>query len=126
LKIAILDDYQNVALEMADWSSVANRAEITVYNDHVAGPEAVIERLLPFNAVCVMRERTPLPREILERLPQLKLIASTGSRNASIDVKAAEERGIRVTTTGYRSTPTIEMTWTLILAGARQIVQESH
>src|SRR3954463_9887588 len=126
MKIAILDDYQNVALEMADWSSVADRAEIRVFNDHVADREAVIERLLPFDAICVMRERTPLPREILERLPRLKLIASTGSRNASIDVKAAEERGIRVTGTGYRSTPTIEMTWALILAGARQIVRESH
>ena len=126
MKIAILDDYQNVALEMADWSSVADRAEITVFNDHVAGPEAVIERLLPFDAICVMRERTPLPRDVIERLPRLKLIASTGSRNASIDVKAAEERGIRVTATGYRSTPTIEMTWALILASTRQIVRESH
>src|SRR5215212_8287679 len=111
---------------MADWSSVADRAEITVFNDHVADREAVIERLLPFDAVCVMRERTPLPREILERLPRLKLIASTGSRNASIDVKAAEERGIRVTATDYRSTPTIEMTWALILASTRQIVRESN
>ncbi len=126
MKIAILDDYQNVALEMADWSSVAKRAEITVFTDHVADTEAVIDRLLPFDAICVMRERTPLPREVLERLPQLKLIASTGSRNASIDVNAAEERGIRVAATGYRSTPTIEMTWALILASARQIVRESH
>src|SRR3954471_9173693 len=96
MKIAILDDYQNVALEMADWSSVANRAEITVFTDHVADPEAVIDRLLPFDAICVMRERTPLLRDVIERLPRLKLIASTGSRNASVDVKAAEERGIRV------------------------------
>jgi phosphoglycerate dehydrogenase-like enzyme len=73
-----------------------------------------------------MRERTPLPRAIIERLPQLKLIASTGRRNASIDVAAAEERGIAVTATGYRSTPTIEMTWALILASARQIVRESN
>jgi phosphoglycerate dehydrogenase-like enzyme len=126
MKIAILDDYQNVALKMADWSSVADRAEITVFTDHVADTEAVIDRLLPFDAICVMRERTPLPRDVIERLPRLKLIASTGSRNASIDVKAAEERGIRVTATGYRSTPTIEMTWALILAGARQIVRESN
>jgi phosphoglycerate dehydrogenase-like enzyme len=126
MKIAILDDYQNVALEMADWSSIAGRADITVFNDHIADPDAVIERLLPFDVICVMRERTPLPREIIERLPQLKLIASTGSRNASIDTAAAGERGIRVTSTGYRSTPTIEMTWTLILASARHIVRESN
>jgi hypothetical protein len=71
MKVAILDDYQNVALEMADWSSVAARAEITVFNDLVADPDAVVERLLPFDVICVMRERTPLPREVLERLPQL-------------------------------------------------------
>ena len=126
MKVAILDDYQNVALEMADWSSVASRAEITVFNDHVADPEAVIERLMPFDVICVMRERTPLSREIIERLPRLKLIASTALRNASIDMAAAEERGIRVTRTGYRSTPTIEMTWALILASARHIVRESN
>jgi phosphoglycerate dehydrogenase-like enzyme len=125
MKVAILDDYQNVALELADWSSVASRAEITVFNDHIADPDAVVERLLPFDVICVMRERTPLRREVIERLPRLRLIASTGSRNASIDMAAAEEKGIRVTATGYRSTPTIEMTWALILASSRQIVRES-
>ena len=126
MKVAILNDYQNVALKMADWSSVASRAEITVFNDHVAAPEAVIERLLPFDVICVLRERTPLQREIIERLPRLKLIASTAQRNASIDMAAAEERGIRVTGTGYRSTPTVEMTWAFILASARHIVRESN
>jgi phosphoglycerate dehydrogenase-like enzyme len=126
MKVAILDDYQNVALRMADWSSVASRAEITVFNDHVADPEAVIERLTPFDVICVMRERTPLSREIIERLPQLKLIASNARRNASIDMAAAEARGIRVTGTGYRSIPTIEMTWALILASARHIIRESN
>ena len=126
MKVAILDDYQNVALRMADWSSVASRAEITVFKDHLVDPEAVIERLMPFDVICVMRERTPLQREIIERLPQLKLIASTAGRNASIDMVAAEECGIRVTGTGYRSTPTIEMTWALILASARNIVLESN
>jgi phosphoglycerate dehydrogenase-like enzyme len=126
MKIAILDDYQNVALRMADWSPVASRAEISVFNDHVADPEELVNRLLPFDVICVMRERTPLPRDVIEHLPQLKLIASTGSRNASIDVAAAEERGIRITATGYRSTPTIEMTWALILASERHVVQESN
>src|SRR2546422_5576467 len=97
MKIAILDDYQNVALKMADWSALSGRAEITVFNDHVADPSAVLERLLPFDGVCVMRERTPLPREVLQHLPRLKLIASTGSRNASIDMEAAKELGIIVT-----------------------------
>jgi phosphoglycerate dehydrogenase-like enzyme len=126
MKIAILDDYQNVALKMADWSALAARAEITVFNDHFADPEAVVERLAPFDIVCVMRERTPLRRELLQRLPRLKLIASTGPGNASIDSSAAKELGIAVTATGYKSTPTIELTWALILASVRSIVRENE
>ena len=122
LRIAILDDYQNVALEMADWSPLAGRAEITVFNDHLSNFHDVVERLLPFDAVCVMRERTPLPRSVIERLPRLKLIASTGPRNAAIDVEAAAERGIVVAHTGYDASSTIELTWALILASVRQIV----
>src|ERR1700736_6165763 len=68
-KIAVLDDYQNVALESADWSVLRNRADIAVFQDHLDDPDAVIERLLPFDVVCVMRERTPLPRNVIERLP---------------------------------------------------------
>jgi phosphoglycerate dehydrogenase-like enzyme len=125
MKIAILDDYQNVALKMADWSALSGRAEITVFNDHLADPSALVERLLPFDIVCVMRERTPLPREVLKHLPRLKLIASTGARNASIDMGAAKELGITVTATGYRSSPTIELTWALILASLRGVVHEN-
>jgi phosphoglycerate dehydrogenase-like enzyme len=98
---------------------VARRAEIKVFNDHVADAAAVVERLRPFDVACVMRGRTPLSREILERLPELKMIASTGPRNASIDMQAAAERGIIVTATGYDSTPTIEHAWALILASTR-------
>ena len=126
MKIAILDDYQNVALEMADWSALSKRADITVFSDHVSDPSALVERLLPFDVVCAMRERTPLPREVLQSLPQLRLIASTGPRNASIDMAAAGELGITVTHTGYRSSPTIELTWALILASVRGMVQENN
>jgi phosphoglycerate dehydrogenase-like enzyme len=125
-QIAVLDDYQNAALESADWSVLRDRADITVFEDHLADPDAVIERLLPFDVVCVMRERTPLPRKVIERLPNLKLIASTGSVNASIDVAAAGDHGITVVHTGYRSDPTVEFTWALILACARHIVTESN
>ena len=125
-QIAVLDDYQNAALESADWSVLRDRADITVFEDHLADPDAVIERLLPFDVVSVMRERTPLPRKVIERLPNLKLIASTGSANASIDVAAAGDRGITVVHTGYRSDPTVEFTWALILACARHIVTESN
>ena len=109
-QIAVLDDYQNVALESANWSVLRDRADISVFQDHLADPDAVIERLLPFDVVCAMRERTPLPRGVIERLPNLKLIASTGPGNASIDVAAAGERGIAVLHTGYRADPTIELT----------------
>jgi phosphoglycerate dehydrogenase-like enzyme len=126
MKVAILDDYQNVALSMADWSGVTERAEITVFTDHVVDAEALAERLRPFDVVCVMRERTPLSRAVIERLPRLKLIASTGPRNSSIDTAAAQERGIRITGTGYKSVSTIEMTWALILASVRHLVQESN
>jgi phosphoglycerate dehydrogenase-like enzyme len=125
VRIAVLDDYQNVALSLADWSALDERATATVFNDHLANSDAVIERLQPFDIICVMRERTPMTRAIIERLPKLRLIASTGSRNASIDVKAAEERGVQVVHTGYTSAPTIELTWALILASARNLIAEN-
>ena len=125
LNVAVLDDYQNVALAMADWSPLAGETRITVFNDHVADPEALVARLAPFDVLCVMRERTPLPRAIIERLARLKLIVSTGRRNAAIDIVAAAERGIPVAATGYASTPTIELTWALILASARHVASEN-
>jgi phosphoglycerate dehydrogenase-like enzyme len=126
IKVAILDDYQNVALKMADWSPLDSRADITVFNDPLADVEKLIDRLRPFDVICVMRERTPMSREIIERLPNLKLIASTGAANASIDLDAAAEHGIEVRHTGYSSTPTIEFTWALILAMARNIPLENQ
>jgi phosphoglycerate dehydrogenase-like enzyme len=123
--IAVLDDYQGVALTMADWSPLAGRTAITVFRDHISDSEALVARLAPFDVVCVMRERTPLTREILERLPRLRLIASTGAGNASIDLEAARERGIAVAHTGYSSHGAIELTWALILAAVRQIPDEA-
>jgi phosphoglycerate dehydrogenase-like enzyme len=126
LRIAVLDDYQGVALTLADWSAVTARARVVVFNDHLTDADAIVERLLPFDVVCVMRERTPLSRNIIERLPALKLIASTGKRNASIDTVTAAERGIAIVHTSYTSTPTVELTWALILASARHIVSENE
>lgn len=125
MNIAVLDDYQGVALTLADWSAVTARASVTVFNDHLDDADAVVRRLAPFEVVCVMRERTPLRRNVIERLPKLKLIASTAIRNASIDAEAAAERGIAIVHTSYISSPTVELTWALILAGARHIVAES-
>jgi phosphoglycerate dehydrogenase-like enzyme len=125
IKVAVLDDYQGVALSIVDWSSVSKRANVTVFRDHLSDPDAVAERLAPFDVVCIMRERTPMPATLLERLPKLKLIASTGPRNASIDLAAAAKRGISIAHTGYTSAPTIELTWGLILASARHITSEA-
>lgn len=124
INIAVLDDYQGVALSLADWSKVSDRAKITVFQDHVEDEDAVIERLAPFDVVCIMRERTLMSGSLLKRLPKLKLIASTAPRNAAIDLAAAAERGIAVAHTGYFSEPTIELTWALILASARRLVSE--
>jgi phosphoglycerate dehydrogenase-like enzyme len=124
-KIAVLDDYQGVALKMADWSAVLARADVDVFSDHLQDADAVAKRLLPYDVVCVMRERTPLRAETIERLPNLKLIASTGPRNASIDLKAAAARGIAVVHTGYFGSPTLELTWALILASARHLIAEA-
>jgi phosphoglycerate dehydrogenase-like enzyme len=122
--VAILDDYQNVALASADWSPVSARADVTVFNDHVADVDALVERLLPFDVVMVMRERTPLPRNVIERLPRLGMIASTGPRNASIDTAAAAEAGVHVAHTGGTVAATVELTWALILGAARHLVAE--
>ena len=125
IKIAILDDYQQVALSFADFSIVDHQAELTIFNDHLADQAAIIERLLPFQVICVMRERTPLNRELLSQLPNLKLIVSTGLRNASIDMKAAEELNISVSHTGYVWSGAPEMTWALLMAIARNIPKEN-
>jgi phosphoglycerate dehydrogenase-like enzyme len=125
-RIAILDDFQQVALAMADWSALAGKAEIEVFHDHLADSARVVERLAPFDIVCVMRERTPLTRAILGQLPKLKLICSTAPRNASIDLAAAAERGITVCGTGYTSHGAAEATWALILGLLRHIPAEAN
>jgi phosphoglycerate dehydrogenase-like enzyme len=125
IKIAVLDDYQDIALEMADWSSIPGNPEIKVFNDHVSDMELLVQRLLPFDVLCIMRERTPMTATLLERLPNLKLIASTGARNAAIDLEAAKRRAIDVRHTGYSAIPTIEFTWALILALARNLTLEN-
>ena len=124
-RIAVLDDYQNVALSMANWAVLDGQATVTVFNDHLLDTDAVVAGLRPFDVVCVMRERTPMTRAVISRLPKLRLIASTAMRNASIDLEAAAERGIEVVHTSYSSNPTIELTWALILASARNLVAEN-
>ena len=124
VKIAVLDDYQGVALQIADWSPLDGRAEVVVFRDHLYDPDALVARLASYDVLCVMRERTPLTRDILERLPRLRLIASTGSANASIDKTAAADLNIELVHTGYTSHGAIELTWALILAAVRCIPDE--
>ena len=126
IQIAVLDDYQGVALTSADWSPVTARADVTTFSDHVSDDDELVARLAPFDVMFVMRERTPLPRTILERLPRLRMIASTGAANASIDMAAAEELGIHVSGTGGSVASTVELTWALILAASRHLVAESR
>ena len=125
IRIAILDDYQNVSLEMADWSPLTGRATITVFNDHLSDSDEARGATAALRRGLRHAGRTPLPRSVIERLPRLKLIASTGPRNAAIDVEAATERGIAVAHTGYDARSTIELTWALILASARQVAPEN-
>jgi phosphoglycerate dehydrogenase-like enzyme len=125
-RIAVLDDYQYVAAGYADWSRLSEAVEVVEFADHVSDEESLVRRLAPFDVIIAMRERTPFPRSLLERLPNLKLLVTTGERNASIDVNAAAERGIPVCGTGYQSAPTAEMTWALILAVARHIPEEDR
>jgi phosphoglycerate dehydrogenase-like enzyme len=85
-KIAVLDDYQGVALNLADWSSLEGIATVTVFQDHLDDEEALVRRLEDFDAICVMRERTQMPASLIERLPKLRIIVSTGTQNRSIDM----------------------------------------
>src|SRR2546430_17096483 len=124
MRIAILDDYQGIAMKSADWSSIPGQPEIKVFTDHVSDLEKLAQRLLPFEILCLTRERTPMTAALIERLPNLKLIASTGARNAALDLQAARRRHIDVLHTGYFATPTIEFTWAMILAAARNLTTE--
>ena len=124
VRVAVLDDYQGVAVNMADWSVLPSDTQVQVFGDHLSDPEAVAERLRDFGIIVAMRERTPFPRSMLERLPSLKLLVTTGMRNASIDLKAASDLGITVCGTEGLSYPTAELTWGLILALLRHIPEE--
>jgi phosphoglycerate dehydrogenase-like enzyme len=121
----VLDDYQGVALDMADWAPVLDGVEVTVFRDHLDDEDALARRLADFEIVVLMRERTPVRRSLLERLPALKLLVTTGMRNASVDVAAAVERGVLVCGTGGVGGGTAELTWALILGLARHVTEES-
>ena len=123
MRIAVLDDYQDVARTMADWSGIG---DVEFFHAHFPRTEELIERLKEFDVVVAMRERTPFPRTLLEKLPKLRLLVTTGMRNRSIDLAAAKACGVAVCGTPGLNTTTAELTWGLILALARQIPREDR
>ncbi|GAA2033266.1 D-2-hydroxyacid dehydrogenase family protein [Catenulispora yoronensis] len=123
MKIAILDDYQEVARELADWDSLD--AAVAVFTVPFRDADDVVRSLHDFDVVVVMRERTRFPAEVLERLTNLRLLVSTGPRNAAIDLAAARRLGVTVCGTAYDASPTVEHTWALILAAARNLPEET-
>lgn len=125
-RVALLDDYQGVALGMADRKSLPNGTEVVAFKDHLAAEGPLAERLAGFDIVMALRERTPFPRTLLERLPKLRLLVTAGMRNASIDMKAAAERGVLVCGTSGLPYPTAELAWGLILSLARRIPAEDR
>jgi phosphoglycerate dehydrogenase-like enzyme len=121
LRCAVLDDYQDAAAQYADWS----RVDLTVFREHLDTEDEVAEALAEFEVVVIMRERTPFPASLLARLPRLKLLITSGMRNASIDLKAAADNGVTVCGTASSSTPPVELTWALILGLCRRLVPEN-
>ncbi|WPB82325.1 D-2-hydroxyacid dehydrogenase family protein [Archangium violaceum] len=125
VKIAILDDYQRVAWGLADWSRLPAGGELTVFDRPLAEEERVAA-LQPFEVLVIMRERTPFPAALLERLPNLRLLVTTGGRNSAIDLEACRARGITVCGTGNVGAPTAELAWGLILALVKRIPTEER
>ncbi|MGE0618838.1 MAG: D-2-hydroxyacid dehydrogenase family protein [Afipia sp.] len=121
LRCAILDDYQNVALKFADWSPLKDRIDIAVFDQPFASQDDAIRALQDFEIVCAMRERTPFPREVLTALPKLKLLLTSGMRNAAFDLEAANERGVTVCGTGGVGNATASLAIGLMLELTRRI-----
>ncbi len=123
-RIAILDDYQGVAQDLADWASLG--VPVDILREPVTDPDALAARLAPHDAVVIMRERTPIARALVERLPNLRLLVTTGHRNASVDAAALAERGVTFCGTASMGSPTAELTWGLILSLLRHIPEEDR
>ena len=126
MRVAILDDYQGVALAMADWQSLHPAAEMRAFPDHIDDLDALAQRLHAFECVVLMRERTPFPAALFEKLPNLRLLVTAGLRNASIDLTAATAHKVQVSGTEMLPYPTAELTWGLILALCRHIPREDR
>jgi phosphoglycerate dehydrogenase-like enzyme len=125
LRCAILDDYFNISLDLADWSKLSERVDVTVFNHPFTSEQAAASALADFEIVCAMRERTPFPKSLFEALPKLKLLLTSGMRNAAIDLEAAKARNVVVCGTQYSRDPTAALTMGLILELTRGIGREN-
>ncbi|GAA2250150.1 D-2-hydroxyacid dehydrogenase family protein [Streptomyces indiaensis] len=125
LRWAVLDDFQKVAVEVADWTLVADDVEVVVFDRHIEGEDALAAALAGFDIVVTLRERVPFPGSLIARLPRLKLLVASGMRNSVIDYAVAEAHGVTVCGTASSSAPPVELTWALLLGLARGIVEES-
>ena len=125
-RVAVLDDYQQAAQQMTDWSVLPAGVEVRIFQDHLKDQDAVAQRLKDFDIVMAMRERTPFSRSLLKQLPKLKLLTTTGMRNAAIDMQAATDCGVLVCGTGGILYPTAELSWGLILSLSRHIPREDQ
>jgi phosphoglycerate dehydrogenase-like enzyme len=125
LRCAILDDYLNISLKLADWSKIEDRVDVTVFNQPFASPEAAVSALKDFEIILAMRERTPFPRAMFEQLPKLKLLITSGMRNAAIDMAAAKDKGVVVCGTNWPRDPTAALTMGMILELTRNIGREN-
>ena len=126
MKVAILDDYQGVAEQLVDWSKFKDSCEIKVFNQPFEDEDHSIENLKSFDALLIMRERTPMTKKLMDGCPNLKFIATSGMRNLGIDLEHAKSKGIIVSGSEGNKNPTAELTWALILGLARNIKQESE
>src|SRR6516164_3876903 len=125
LRCAILDDYFNIALDVADWNKIADRVDVTVFNHHFPARQAAASALKDFEIICAMRERTPFPRALFAELPKLKFLLTSGMRNAAIDMEAAKERGVVICGTQWGQDPTAALAMGLILELTRGIGWEN-
>lgn len=125
LRCAVLDDYQDVALSKADWSAVADQVEVRALRRHFTSQDDLVDAIADCEIVVIMRERTPFPEELFARLPRLKLLITSGMRNAAVDLAAAAAQGVTVCGTASTSEAPVELTWALILGLARNIARES-
>jgi phosphoglycerate dehydrogenase-like enzyme len=125
-RLGVLDDYQGVTLSMGPWDRLPPGLPIEVFRDTITDREALVRRLAPFDALLIMRERTPFPRALVERLPNLRLLITTAARNRAVDVEACAERGITVCGTPSVAHPTVDLTWGLILSLLRRIPEQER